>query len=93
MPKKNPSLGSAAWALEDKCTPAVEQCRGALPTSGTEDLVNAYQLELQGMALPISVSFGHFPGHQDRYVPYAALPWDAQLNVDMDALAKAVLSR
>jgi hypothetical protein len=35
----------------------------------------------------MSVTYKHVKGHQDKDIPYAKLPFLAQLNVDTDKLA------
>ena len=42
---------------------------------------------------PISMSFHHIYGHQDKWIPYELLDRPSQLNVDCDKLAKAGLKR
>jgi hypothetical protein len=47
MAKQSTNLGSAAWMIEDLQTG--DSCKGMVRTSGTENVVNAYRSELQGL--------------------------------------------
>jgi hypothetical protein len=47
MAKQSTNLGSAAWMIEDLQTG--DSCKGMVRTSGTENEVNAYRSELQGL--------------------------------------------
>jgi hypothetical protein len=50
------------------------------------DLIRA--IRILKSKLPITVKFEHIYGHQDDLLAFASLPRMAQLNVEMDRLAK-----
>jgi hypothetical protein len=75
------------------CLSALQQIQSCLPAPPNRahfDLVLSIQSLISSS--PITWSFHHIRGHQDAHTAYAALDRWAQLNVDMDNLAKTYWS-
>jgi len=49
MPELDATIGTAGWKAEDSEFPGGSCCRGATPTSGTSNEINAYRSEFQGI--------------------------------------------